>query len=181
MENVVLKRIYDDFRDAKNILNKSSEISLATTLDDVARKTLIVSCASYFEASLTKCVLDFCIHSAGHNKLIPSLIESKAIKRQYHTWFSWESNNANTFFAMFGVDFKSHMASRIKKDPDLELQISAFMELGRERNKLVHGDYSSYIVEKTSEEIFEMYELATAFVAGVPSDFKACVDALAAA
>ena len=30
--------------------------------------------------------------------MIPSLVKNKAVSRQYHTWFDWNSNNANAFF-----------------------------------------------------------------------------------
>jgi len=92
--------------------------------------------------------------------------------RQYHTWFDWTRNNANTFFAMFGDGFKGHMAKVIDGDENLAKSISDFMEIGRERNRLVHQDYGSFFLEKTAEEIFASYASALLFVEFIPKALR---------
>ena len=42
--------------------------------------------------------------------------------------------------------------------------IAAFLEVGRERNKLVHQDYASFPFEKTLDEIYDLYRRALGFV-----------------
>ena len=49
----------------------------------------------------------------------------------------------------------------------MERSIKAFMDLGQERNRLVHQDYGTFYMEKTSEEIFDMYREALKFVLSV--------------
>jgi hypothetical protein len=180
MESLPLKELQAAFLDVAKLLGDANEPSLVFALDDVARKTLLVSAASYFEVQLSRAVEDFCRTSSGANSLVPSLVTAKAVKRQYHTWFSWDGSNANAFFAMFGSDFKAHMQDVLKDSPDLEDQISAFMELGRERNRLVHGDYATYPVEKTAQEIYATYLIALEFVRRVPIELRACAAALIA-
>lgn len=46
------------------------------------------------------------------------------------------------------------------------------MELGRLRNLLVHQNYADYPIEKTQEEIFEMYKKALIFVKILPSKLR---------
>jgi hypothetical protein len=43
------------------------------------------------------------------------------------------------------------------------------MELGAERNRLVHTDFGSFSLEKTSEEIYDLYKKALKFVESFPT------------
>ena len=38
------------------------------------------------------------------------------------------------------------------------------MEIGRDRNRMVHDDFGSFSLEKTSEEIYETYRIGSRFV-----------------
>lgn len=179
MHSVALQRLHQSLRGITDILLEKAEPSLISDLDDIARKTVLVSAASYFETTLTNAVHSFCVECSNKNTLVPSIVRAKAINRQYHTWFSWESNNANSFFSLFGDDFKNYMSERISKDDNLEESIRAFMEIGRERNRLIHGDFSTFQLEKTAEEIHGLYEKALHFVSSVPVELKNCADKLA--
>ena len=77
--------------------------------------------------------------------------------------FDWEKNNANTFFAFFGQDFKFFMEEKVKNDDSLNSSIKNFLEIGRERNRLVHQNFGNYNIEKTLEEIFESYKQSLNF------------------
>ncbi len=48
------------------------------------------------------------------------------------------------------------------------------MEIGRERNLLVHSDYASYLINKTPEEIYTLYQKAHEFVSIVGVELRAC-------
>jgi tetratricopeptide (TPR) repeat protein len=104
----------------------------------------------------------------------PTLIFNKAITRQYHTWFDWKGNTATTFFSLFGADFKKYMEDIIKKDEELRLAVAAFMELGRDRNRLIHEDFATVALEKTAEEIYQQYKSALCFVARVGTALRSC-------
>jgi hypothetical protein len=60
------------------------------------------------------------------------------------------------------------MEARLKNDQALGDAIRAFFELGRERNRLIHQDLGQFVLEKTTEEIFGLYELAARFVEALP-------------
>ncbi|MDI6797732.1 MAG: HEPN domain-containing protein, partial [Desulfatibacillaceae bacterium] len=106
------------------------------------------------------------------NPLVTSFFKNKAVNRQYHTWFDWEANNANKFFSLFGSKFKDFMKYKVNNDSKLSDSISAFLELGNYRNQLVHQDFSSFPLEKTSKEIYQLYFKAFCFVNRFPELIK---------
>ncbi len=107
----------------------------------------------------------------ANDELIISIIKTKAIKRQYHTYFDWEkSTNANSFFSLFGEDFKNKMAKQVKETPKLETAIRAFLQLGQERNKLVHQNFAEIVLDKTADEIYKLYQTALLFVDIIKSE-----------
>lgn len=46
--------------------------------------------------------------------------------------------------------------------------VQAFLEIGRERNRIVHQDYGAISLEKTAEEIYALYQKAEQFVEQLP-------------
>ena len=64
------------------------------------------------------------------------------------------------------------MITRIAVDETLAESIRAFMEIGRERNLLVHSDYASYLINKTPEEIYTLYQKANEFVSIVGVELR---------
>lgn len=155
--------LHRDFDDLLAVLDEAGEISLRSTADANFRKALLLAAASYFERQLTDVVVSFAEAATAPNHVVTWLIKRRVVERQYHNWFSWDASNANRFFSMFGDSFKDHMSTLINRD-NLSSSIQAFMEIGRERNRMVHQDYGSYTLEKTSEEIYQMYRSATKFV-----------------
>jgi len=172
----VVDRLQAEFSDLIGILDKAGEISLRSAADDNLRKALLLAAASYFERRMTEAVLEFINKSTNGHALVTSFVRNKAISRQYHTWFNWDAKNANSFFGLFGEDFKKYMSKRVDKDEGLEGGIRAFLEIGNQRNRLVHQDFGSFSLEKTSEEIYGLYKKAAMFVDFFPDaldEFKA--------
>lgn len=159
-----VEKLYNELKDASDILENGGEISLHVALDGQISKTLLLSAASNFETRLTREVLRFVKDFSEDNELLASLVESKAINRQYHTWFNWSARNANQFFGMFGEKFKQYMTEQVSNDQHLADSIKSFLEIGELRNKLVHSDYASFLLNKTHEEIFDLYKNASTFV-----------------
>jgi hypothetical protein len=178
-EMAVVDTIYIEFKDAVSVLASAKEVSLQIMLDSNLRKTLLLSAASYFEYTLSREVAAFTDEVTSGNSLISSLVMSKAITRQYHTWFAWDRTNANQFFSLFGQKFRDYMVTRITADEVLAESVKAFMEIGRERNLLVHSDYASYLINKTPEEIYSLYQKANQFVSIVGAELRACSSAKA--
>lgn len=101
--------------------------------------------------------------------LVENFVRNKAIARQYHTWFNWDENNANHFFALFGSEFRTTMSDRVKESDDLRVAVRAFLEFGNDRNRSVHQDYATFPLEKTLEEICSLYRKALPFVEQLPA------------
>ena len=169
-------RLYEEFRDASEHLRSKGEISLGSAMDNNARKAILLAAASYFEYRLATDVLSFCVEISGKNSLVPALVKNKAIERQYHTWFDWKKNNANVFYGLFGPEFKLHMEDLLKTEESFNENIRAFLEIGRDRNRLVHEDYATFSLEKTTKEIFERYKTAMLFIDRIPLELRRCAE-----
>jgi hypothetical protein len=73
---------------------------------------------------------------------------------------------------MFGASFSRHVQRIIDDDDGLSSSVEAFMEIGRERNRMVHDDFGSFSLEKTSEEIYKAYRIGSRFVDWVPEALR---------
>ena len=167
-------RLYQEALAVVGALEGQAEVSLRVAAADNLRKSLLLAAASHFEHRVTSAIGDFVREAARGSVLVEQFVRNKAIARQYHTWFKWEDNNANQFFAFFGPSFKSAMADRLKAREELGLSVKAFLELGNERNKLVHQDYASFALEKTMEEIYTLYKNSLLFVEDLPVALREC-------
>lgn len=164
MESDRIERQYQDSKDLVAYLMGKGEVSFATYIDSVYKKVLVLSAASYFESIISKYISDYATKASGPDKRIVTLIENKVIERQYHTLFDWESKNTNKFWGLFGEETKSKVKERLNSDDHLKAAEQAFIELGRQRNLLVHENFSEYDVNTTVEEIYTKYKLACEFV-----------------
>jgi hypothetical protein len=164
-----VERLFEDLRALKQLLLQANELSLLTAADNIARKTLLIAAASFFEESVIACIVDYYRDKANGDEKAVRFVQKKGLERQYHALFDWKKPNANRFFAFFGEEFLSHMKQIIENDRDLQNSIEAFMEIGRERNRLVHGNYSQYALDKSPEEVFDLYNRAKMFLQKLPT------------
>lgn len=102
---------------------------------------------------------------------VSNFVLKKAISRQYHTYFTWDGNNVNSFLGLFGEEFKKEVSAIISQDEVLKEQMKAFLQLGNERNKMVHENFLVYNLEKTFDEIIQMNEKAGKFVEFLRKEF----------
>ncbi len=151
-----------------------SEPSLAIAAGDSFRKALVLAAASHFEHRISSCVLEFIQESANGSGIVVAFVKNKAVSRQYHTWFKWDDTNANQFFGLFGSDFKQMMGERTRASEELKNSIRAFLEIGNERNKLVHQDFASFSLEKTLDEIYALYRQSLLFVESLSTHLREC-------
>ena len=159
--------IHEEFSELLQFLSDSHEISFRTFVEGHFKKLLLLAAASYFERRLTEFIIDFAKERIEGDTLV-SLIERKVVSRQYHTWFDWKAKNANQFFKLFGEQFAIHAKSIVEENDKIRQSIQNFLEIGLERNRIVHQDFGSYSLEKTSEEIYALYLSASKFVEWFP-------------
>lgn len=164
--------LYMKFSMVLNLEFFKNDLSLSSATSDTFRKFLLLAAASQFEARMTAAVLNFARQATAENHALVHLVQRKVVKRQYHTWFEWERQNANAFFGMFGNDFRKHMEKLLKERKDIEESIAAFMEIGRDRNRLAHGDIVAFQYEKTGKEVYDTYKQALLFVEWFPGELE---------
>lgn len=164
MESERIKRQYQDSQELYTYLLDKGEISFATYIDNVYKKVLVLSAASYFESKISELIFKYAITASGSDKRIVTLIESKVIERQYHTLFDWKANNTNTFWKLFGEATKDSVRQKINNDEKLKAAEQSFIDLGRQRNLLVHENFAEFDVNTTVEEIYNKYLQACNFI-----------------
>lgn len=166
-----IEKIYSEYIALITFLNKKEEPSFELLVRNNFTKIFIIAIASFFEKEITDLILDYTKKTSNKNKLLINFIKNKAISRQYHSLFQWSENNANSFFGLFGDDFKTFMQKKTTNDAQQE-NTKAFLELGSLRNRLVHNDYASFIIDKTLEEIFQSFESAQEFLNWLKETFQ---------
>ena len=164
MESERIERQYQDSQELYNYLLGKGEISFATYIDNVYKKVLVLSAASYFESKISELISKYAAKASGSDKRIVKLIESKVIERQYHTLFDWKANNTNTFWKLFGEETKESVRQKITGDEKLKTAEQCFIDLGRQRNLLVHENFAEFDVNITVEEIYKKYRQACNFI-----------------
>lgn len=167
-EQTAVDRLYDEATAVIRLLNDSSEFSLQVAVSDHFRKALLLAAASYFEEQVCTCVIEHIKARTNGSRLVENFVRNKAIARQYHSWFQWEARNANQFFGLFGTDFSASMKARVSASSEMQESIRAFLELGNERNRLVHQNYAAFPMEKTMDEVYDLYKSSKAFVDTLP-------------
>jgi hypothetical protein len=150
-------------------LQEHNQPSFAGTLQSTKPKIVLLAGASYLEVEVQRAVTDFYEEVTGsHNEAI-AFVRNKAIKRQYHTYFGWDSGTVNTFFGLFGDECLANYKNLAKTDQALLKSAKDFCLLGSLRNQLVHGNYAAFNLDKTAEEVYELYLSAASFVDRIPS------------
>jgi len=167
----LLDNFIKNYEDLKKLLIGSSEISFQSFVEPHLTKTFLLSCASFYENRIQEILKEFMMNSTNDERLI-SFATNKGIKRQYHQYFEWESNNINNFLGLFGEKFKSDISNEIKQNDDLQKGIKAFLVIGNLRNKIVHGNFLGYSLPNTFDEIAEMNKNAIIFLTFLQEKFK---------
>ena len=163
----------EEYKSIVSFLNQKAQPSLSSDVNKYFKKVIVLSSASYFEHRMQDVLIKFIEKETNNNTRAVSFFKNKAIGMQYHTYFSWgekgnrdkPGKNANTFFALFGEEFKKKVEDEIRNDEGLERSIKAFLEIGHLRNILVHSNFAAYDLDnKTAEEIFDLYNKGLPFI-----------------
>jgi hypothetical protein len=158
----VIAKLFKDFLDNRKYLEDNSQISLLIDYKDNISKVLLLCMASSFEEQIVSI-----IHrglKTDENALAREFLKNKALNRQYHTLFNWTASNANQFFGLFGSDFKKSMEMTIRADDKLQDAIRDFLFLGNKRNEMVHENYALFLLDDTTEELYDKYISAKYFL-----------------
>lgn len=160
-----IDRFYDSHKAVSDYLLENGELSFANDVGSNFRRSLVLAIASFFEHEITAIIRELPRRYAAGNPIISELIERKAISRQYHQYFAWDTSNANSFFSLFGSEFREAMQSKIRADQSIDRSVKAFLELGALRNRLVHQNFVQFDVDKSVDDIMTLYRSAQEFLA----------------
>lgn len=167
-------RIENQYNDAKDLIKylmEKDEVSYATYIDDVYKKTLLLSAASFFENEISTTLVKFA-HRAGKNDIrLEHLIQNKVIQRQYHTFFNWDAKNTNQFWGMFGNEQKENARLKIDSNELLKEAEQAFITLGKQRNLLVHVNFAEQVINDTLDDLYKNYKKACGFIEFIEDEF----------
>lgn len=164
VEEDAIDRMYRTYAELTKDVSDDGEWSFSTMLNADVRKLLVLACASRFEKQIQEIILRFAESASNLDERLVNLVKSRVIERQYHQYFDWTGSSANKFFSMFGPTFKDHARARVEGDENLKRAIGAFIEIGRTRNELVHGDFVTFPLEKTADEVFALFQQAMPFI-----------------
>lgn len=162
-----------EYQSIVGFLDQNGQPSLSSDVNRYFKKVIALSSASYFEHKIQEILVQFISRETNNNSLAISFFKKKAIGMQYHTYFTWgekdnpdkPGKNANSFFSLFGEDFKKQVETEIKASVDLEAAVKSFLEIGHLRNILVHSNFAAYDIEnKTAGEIFILYKNGLPFI-----------------
>ena len=158
-----VEAFYESHKQIYSYLLEVEEVSFATDISVTFNRSLILAIASYFEHEITEILREIPIKHAAANAYIAAMVEKQVIARKYHTYFDWDKLSANTFFSLFGDEYKK--AAKLQQESNVELKnaIKDFLELGQIRNKLVHQNYVQFEVVKTPEELIAQFRSALKF------------------
>ena len=169
----VVDRLHGELSDLREfLLGVADGVAFLPFVEGLLPRTMLLAAASHFESRLADEVERLAAEEVGEGHVLTWLVRRKAIERQYHTWFSWETRNVNSFLSMFGSDFKEEAARWIAEDRGLEQSVRDFLEIGRERNRLVHENFGDAPLEKTAAEVYGLYESARVFVDWFPGAIR---------
>lgn len=153
-------------------LLETNKVSWQSRVEEQFAKALLLAAASYFETRITACVVELFSEATMGSDALVSFVQTKAVARQYHGWFDWNAKNANQFFRAFGEDFRQVMSAKVRDERDLDAAVKAFLEIGALRNALVHKNYATFSMPKTSSEVLEQYQTATRFVDVIADELR---------
>jgi RiboL-PSP-HEPN len=170
----VIDALLERQREILEYLRAKGEISHALEFENNFKKLFVMACGSFFEAELLNYLETFARQNADPK--LSALVINKALKRQYFTMFDWdEGRNVNKFCALFGSDFKDEVVAEIKGSDAHTRSMKDFLALGAQRNVLAHANLAAFAVEKTLDELREMYVNGLQFLRFVQSKFPLAV------
>lgn len=168
-----VKTFYERQSELIKHLLEAKELSFAQDAEQMLQRNLPLAAASFLEERVCALLLKFVDVRTGGCTELRSLVEIKAVKRQYHSLFEWDQPNGfNKFFSLFGPEFKNAVITEIAEDPGLRRAAREFIEIGSLRNKIVHQNYATFVVDKSAAEIFVLFEGAIRFVGFLAGKLK---------
>ena len=169
-----IEELWNDHNSLVGFLQSHNQLQLISRIEEAFSKTLVVAVASYFEVRLTQSIIELYREMTQGAEVLAQFVRKQAIGRRFAQLFNWgdeaqSSQNANSFYNLFGSSFSDHMKRKVQNDPSLDASIKAFLEIGNIRNQMVHGNYADFQLQnKNVEDVYQLYQSATKFLDEFP-------------
>lgn len=141
----------------------SNDPSSLVDYEDIFRKHLIVSAASYFEKEILGILETWCCQVCHNDEMIVTLVRKKALERQYFRYFDWNipaEKAVKNFFKFFGPRFADSAGAELTPPSELSEACKDFCQISHLRDTMVHNNYAAYSIELDSEQIYTKYKSA---------------------
>ena len=159
----IIDKLYSDNVTLLDYLSAQGEVSLRQIAEESFRKALVLSAASYFEYEIVEALRTYAVRRAGADECILAMLRTRVLSRQYHTFFDWPNRRVGPFYGLLGDVIGTELKQECSAAA-LKTAVDAFLELGNLRNELVHQNFAGYAFEKTTKEVYELYNTASKFV-----------------
>ena len=115
-------------------------------------RIVVFSAVSYFEQEVYSIIKN--IYKTNKNSTLEKFI-TKVTERKYYIFFNIKSDtkNINSFYSLFGDEFKKHCIERENED-GMSDAVKSFLLLNRLRNKLAHEGYNHNIENYSDEKLY---------------------------
>lgn len=88
MRSTKIASLHDEYSEMISFCRSNKQVSFEMYINDIYKKSLLLSAASYFEATITKSIHDYINAKSRQSPEIVAFVDNKAIKRQYHTFLT---------------------------------------------------------------------------------------------
>ena len=145
-------------------IQADGDLSVQNTLSQAIAKSLLLSCASYYELEITELVRSALRSNVG-SKCLLSWLEQLAVDGQFFKWFDFRNaKNANRFLSLFGMEFRDLARGVIDGREYRRRSESDFMLICIKRNECVHKNYAAYSLDLTVDELWRMHLSSMVFI-----------------
>lgn len=167
----VVDDFYSNYEDLLTVIDATKQVSLRVWVSESFRRVFVLTMANYLETRVKTLIQELVKKKSASDLVLSFLCNS--MERQYHTYFNWDTRNANKFFSLFGERFKNEIVKEVESLDELDEGIVAFLEIGNTRNILMHEDlFFVDIGNKTPKEFYESFKSATFFVDYLAKKFE---------
>ena len=150
---------FKEYTEIHTLLVESGRADLSISYSNTFAKTFTLLCCSYFESEITRILKTFIENNSLHSG-VKELLIRKALKRQYHTLFDWNTESIEHFLGLFGDDFRKDVKNRLRDNDAVVNAIKNFMRLGKYRNEITHQNIISYTYDQTPSDVLYMFKNA---------------------
>lgn len=145
-------------------LNEITDLaSFYSSYNNFFTKIFTIACANAFERHLCR-VIPTILSQKDCNSVLFNFLSKQAFERKYHSLFSWKDKNANSFYGLFGENFKNDFRNFLDNS-DFKQGEKDFLLLGYYRNQIVHQGFDLFSLNKNQNEIWELYQSALFYYA----------------